>query len=152
MYLYCENFLSYSELFPMNSKLVCRIGFCLWEYMYIRIINPNYQYWIDAWQSSISTILESLRRLVCWATFATFLLADRLSIQSGSRRNSAIEVDKDLVPGDVRASERVLKHFGFDHTGMARPKGRGNTYDVHVLFRFFIQLNFLNFCLITVFT
>ena len=51
--------------------------------------------------------------------------ADRLCIQSGSRRHSAIEVDKNLVPGDVKATERVLKHFGFDHDGagsQARPK------------------------------
>lgn len=48
--------------------------------------------------------------------------ADRLCIQSGSRRQSAIEVDKNLVPGDVKASERVLKHFGYDHTGAAKPK------------------------------
>lgn len=47
---------------------------------------------------------------------------DRLCIQSGSRRQSAIEVDKNLVPGDVKASERVLKHFGYDHTGAAKPK------------------------------
>ena len=53
------------------------------------------------------------------------IFADRLCIQSGSRRHSAIEVDKNLVPGDVKASERVLKHFGFDHDGagsQARPK------------------------------
>ena len=53
------------------------------------------------------------------------VFADRLCIQSGSRRHSSIEVDKNLVPGDVKASERVLKHFGFDHDGagsQARPK------------------------------
>ena len=106
------------------------------KYIYIRIIHPISQYWSGAYECPIPKIVGTLRVWRFHQFFATFLLADRLSIQSGSRRNSAIEVDKDLVPGDVRASERVLKHFGFDHTGMARPKGRGNTFDVHVLSRF----------------